>query len=437
MDTKQPNEDQAISWEYFPDTDTLIRYLNRKDLVELSKCNRFYRKQLEREVLKNIDINTWIDSNKDIIRELDEVDCSKEILEFLKADLGTKLKFAKKCNLDCDLVFDDEDSFGDSFGDIFVKLLPNIKTIRYSCCEYPLYSWDQYPCSWRQSLVTIFSHLSHLEHIEMDYNYEDGLLYIPKKQIFSKSLKSLIINFQNIPYDYHINGDYFEIYETVDASYVNLSAITIFSNKMLQNLSSGMPNLQEVEIRKYLSLDKLILLAFLKSNPQLRKLKFFPVNCNEILKILLSSKYLQYLSIYQLNLEEAEVNSLPSNHSIKYLEIDYYPSASLSLKIINACKSLQTLYLRYYTCLKSLEWSKFERRIDILKLPFDKYSLNIIKEIDASRVFNNIHIESRYNLDENDIKQYIDEINSLKLSNYKFITLTAKTFILKLINKTS
>jgi hypothetical protein len=67
---------------------------------------------------------------------------------------------------------------------------------------------------------------------------------------------------------------------------------------MLQNLSSGMSNLREVEIKECYYMKGSDIAAFLKANPQIEKLvtNFRYYNA-EILQTILSFKYLNYWSI--------------------------------------------------------------------------------------------------------------------------------------------
>ncbi|KXN67107.1 hypothetical protein CONCODRAFT_10876 [Conidiobolus coronatus NRRL 28638] len=138
---------------------------------------------------------------------------------------------------------------------------------------------------------------------------------------------------------------------------------------MLKNLACGMPNLQEVKIDQIEYLDASKLVAFLKANPQIRKLKTVGLEYfnEEVFKTILSSKCIVDWNIINYSDEEIEASNLPSNYSIKYLEINYDVPAPLTLKIINSCKNLKTLNLKKYMNKEHLHWSKIERRVNILK----------------------------------------------------------------------
>jgi hypothetical protein len=155
-----------------------------------------------------------------------------------------------------------------------------------------------------------------------------------------------------------------------------------------------------------------------------------------MISAILTSIHLERWIICSWTWIDIEVNSLTSNYSIIHLRISYDVPAPISLKIINACKTLETLDLSCYTYhLDSLEWSKIERRINILKLSFYSCTINDIKEIDASSLFNSIYIERVYDYSHSSIKLYLDQINSIKLNNYKFSVLISKACVLKLINR--
>jgi hypothetical protein len=70
MYTKQPKDNRGYRWEYLPDTNTLLKYLNRKDLMELSKCCKRYRKQLEHRVLEKSALETSIRNKRELYYEL-------------------------------------------------------------------------------------------------------------------------------------------------------------------------------------------------------------------------------------------------------------------------------------------------------------------------------------------------------------------------------
>ncbi|KXN67120.1 hypothetical protein CONCODRAFT_10889 [Conidiobolus coronatus NRRL 28638] len=266
-----------------------------------------------------------------------------------------------------------------------------------------------------------------LEHVYFSSINDEVDEYISTNPIFPKSIKSLKICYIN---ESNVIDDDLLVYNTIDASYINLNSLTIITNKMLENLSSGMTNLQEIEIKNIYNLDNAKLVDFLKFNPQLRKLDTDNINYNEeILKVILSSKYLEHWSINSGSWEHVEINNLPSNCSIKYLRINSSMPDSLILHLINFCKSLKTLELEINRDFNYLGWSKLERRVNKLKLVYNRQTLNGIKEIDALGLFNSVHVEiDPYTKD--DINKHID----FKLNNYKVIFSTSKTYSLKLIN---
>ncbi|KXN67116.1 hypothetical protein CONCODRAFT_19838 [Conidiobolus coronatus NRRL 28638] len=244
--------------------------------------------------------------------------------------------------------------------------------------------------------------------------------YTTEKQVFPKSIKSLKIEYISYPF---YNEHELSIYNTIDPSYINLCSLTIVSNRMLQNLSFGMPSLQEVEIEEIRGLDESKFLSFLKANPQLKKLETdFEICGEEIIKTVLSFKYLEHLRINGGYLEKLEIENLPSNYSIKHLNIcDYSPT--INLQIINACINIDTLYTYGFNI------SKLKRRINILKLIGNFSGLGIINEIDNLKSFNQIHLKYDYSINEEICKYSLD-----KLNNYKLIRLISKDFIFKLIN---
>ncbi|KXN69924.1 hypothetical protein CONCODRAFT_7625, partial [Conidiobolus coronatus NRRL 28638] len=330
MDIKQNNESQAVSWEYIPDTDTLLHYLDRKSLIELSKCCKRYRNKLECRVLENLSLETWERNNWEICEELIESENIKKVLEFLETDLGIKLKFVKRFTLYCEV--------NCGFADIFVKLLPNIKTLN-------LIDGLSYKHIFLgEGLATILKSMKCLEHVYLA-NIDKIEYKEIKNQYFPKSIKSLKITYYSPPI---YNEDELAIHNTIDSSYINLFSLTISSNRMLKNLACGMQNLHEVEIEEIEHLDAPKLVTFLKANPQIRKLKTVCLNYfnDEIFKTILSSKSIVHWNIKNYNDEEIEASNLPSNYSIKYLEISPSVPDLLALQFIYSCKGLDTLDYR-------------------------------------------------------------------------------------------
>jgi hypothetical protein len=414
MNKKQPKENLIVSWEHLPGAATIFQYLGRADLIELSICCKRYRNQLERNILETLDISTWIINNKEIYKELRDSKNYIVILEYLKTDLGSKLKYAEKFALNC--------YFDCQFVEIFVNLLPNIKTLRL----YDIYNQDYSQSShWEKSLVALLKSMYFLEHVILEDYWEWTINNCDIKQIFSKSLKSLIIYS-----DYYYEDDYdsLRIFDTIDISYANLCSLSIVSNKMLQNLSSGISSLQEVWIEDIFNLNSCKFVKFLKANPQLSKIT---TNLNEyseeILINILSLKYLEYWNIINGNWEELEINGLPLNYSIKYLSISSYEMpASLSLKFINSCKVLETLEPGH--SFNKVDLSKLEHRINKLKISCSYFIDNSI-EIDVSRLFNQICFKRYCSIEELFDKYKID-----KFVNYKLVPSISNSCTLKLID---
>ncbi|KXN65711.1 hypothetical protein CONCODRAFT_12627 [Conidiobolus coronatus NRRL 28638] len=409
MDIKIYKEDHTDSWEYLPDTFTLFQYLERKDLIELSKCSKSYRNQLERKVLEELSLITWRNNNWKIYYELTKSWKYGKVLEIVITSLGNKLKLAKKLTLDCHTSY--------LFKDIFAKLMPNIKSLI-------LYGSEEFNCCLGQGLISNLKGMENLEHLNIRYIWDTITDNSTINQIFPKSLKTLKITYGC---DFSNNDDKFTIYDTIDSTYINLYSLSIVSNRMLQNLACGVPNLQEVEIKDILNLDNSKLVDFLKSNPQIRRINTKHISySDESLKILLYSNYLEHWNFLGGNWKEIKFDNLPSNYSIKYLKINSSMPSLLALQLIKACKGLKTLDLTYYHSLNNLDWSKFEQNINILKISCTSLDFNNIKEIDNSMIFNIVYVYARAS-----IKMY--DINKLK--NYKFTPSISNSFTLKLINK--
>jgi hypothetical protein len=415
MNIKQYKMDQAVNWEHLPDIDTLFQYLERKDLIELSKSCKRYRNQLERRVLENLGLDNWRRKNMGICVELEKSKNYKKILKHMKTDLGSKIRYTRKFTLSYEINY--------PFAKKFVKLFPNIKSLRLTEKEYNNGYFSE------RSLITILKGMKCLENVELIDFWMNISEYKSKTQIFPKSLKSLIIkNELNITcYDGSLM-----IYDTIDAEYKNLYSLSVASDKILQNLSTGMQNLKEVDIKDADCLDQSKLNEFLKANTQLKKINInFEHYNEEIIQTILYAKYLEYLRIDAGYLEEIQINTLPTNYSIKHLFI----SSNLPgpfFQIINACKNLETLEFEYlhYVYFNNLDLSKLVRKINILKLYYGHFSFDTIKEADNLKLFNSVHIKHY-----NSIENYVEKYDIDKLNNYSFIPPIIKHGIAKLINK--
>jgi hypothetical protein len=404
------------SWESLPSISGILQYLGRSELIQLSKCCKKYRNKFEREVLKELSLDLWKDNNKEIYNELRNSNKIEKVLEILKTDLGTKLKFVNKFILNCEVSC--------SFAEIFIKLLPNIETLNLNEAGNQI-------CCLGSGLAAILNGMEKLEHVNICDIVDDTIdYYSTNKKVFPKSIKSLEIEFSPLFYRHRYNRELF-IYDTIDISYINLQSFTITSNRVLQNLSTGLPSLKKIEIIDRFNLDKSNIVAFIKANQQLKILiTEFLYYSEEMIKTLLSSKCLNYWSSTDYGYYETEVTNLPNNYSIKYLEFhgEELP-ATLIFQIINACNSLETLDI-CYDCFNELDLLKFERKINILKLSYGVPTLKAISEIDASRLFNRIDLGHIYS-----IEKFVGKYRIDKLKNYKFIPLISGSCILELINK--
>ncbi|KXN67108.1 hypothetical protein CONCODRAFT_80276 [Conidiobolus coronatus NRRL 28638] len=242
-----------------------------------------------------------------------------------------------------------------------------------------------------------------------------------KTIIFPKMLKSLkIINHED---KYKYSG--LTIYDTIDPSYINLISLTVVSNRMIQNLAFGIPSLQDVEIEEIDNLDTSKLVAFLKANPQIKKLSIRLRSYKKvILECILYSKNLEHLCINHGYWRGIEVNNHQSNYSIKYLKIygENLP-APTNFQLISACKNLETLDIDY-GCFEKLDLLKFKKKINVLKLSVNSLPRSAIKKIDTSRLFNKVHL---YTVNPNG--EFIYQFNF-----YKLILLISEAFIFELIN---
>lgn len=409
MEINKHGNSKASLWEYLPDTATLPKYLNSTDLIELSMCCKDYRNQLEPSVLENLGTSTWVCNNEEDYEALKNNSCYHKILKLLKSDIGNKLKFVKGFTIYGEINY--------RFAKKLVKLLSNIKSLKFYLIDYR-------NCEY--SILTILKGMKQLEHLSIYiFSYRDrNYTYINKKHVFSKSLKSL-----RVITDY-CDDEYLPIYETIDSSYVNLRFLTIGSNKMLENLSYEMPNLKEVELLYSRDLDSIKVAEFLKANPQVTKIfTEFDQPSKAAFKTILSSKSIEHWFVSREYSDEIEINNLPLNYSINHLSIGGYIFANLALKIINACKNLETLNLEDYRNVEEFCWSKLDHKINRLEVSYDTFTPKDFKDFDTLKLFNQIQFNPIFCDDD-----FTNELDGYKFNNYGLIPTISEVCTLKLID---
>ncbi|KXN69919.1 hypothetical protein CONCODRAFT_7618 [Conidiobolus coronatus NRRL 28638] len=250
MHITQQNESKIVNWEILPESVTLLKYLNRADLIELSGCCKRYRNQFERIVLGNLNDSGYDIKRLDNYLFLGKNNNVDNFIFMLEDDLGNKVKYVKEFNF--------WGSLSRELARNIITLLPDINKLRF-------FYWCENESEL--GLITLLNGLKHLKHVEFDIIDEDLPDIESNEQIFPKTLCSLKVNIAN-------DAPYFvPVFNTIDSSYTNLSLLSIVSNKMLTNLTHRIHNLREVEVINHWDLDDTKLLEFIKNNPQLTMLE--------------------------------------------------------------------------------------------------------------------------------------------------------------------
>ncbi|KXN66910.1 hypothetical protein CONCODRAFT_80355 [Conidiobolus coronatus NRRL 28638] len=211
------------------------------------------------------------------------------------------------------------------------KLFGNINRVSLfeGCSEFAL-----------KSLIPILSDLRNLKHIKLHLKFNTikhhdmGLYY----ELFSKLKTIDIIG----PWSYKSR---FVPFSVINSDFTNLTNLTIISNKILNNLSTHMPNLIQVKFLAYpvFEFDKAKLKSFFNINPQLRRLIVSDEILNdEILKTIYSLKNLKYLEISRARDAQIPQNLKGIiNESIQHIKIcKYFQPGDLEL-FLNSCTNLK------------------------------------------------------------------------------------------------
>jgi hypothetical protein len=408
MGITQPNESKITNWEILPESVTLLQYLNRADLIELSCCCKRYRNQFERIVLRNLN-----DSGYDVKRLDNYLILGKEhsfdnFIFMLERDLGNKVKYVKEFNF--------WGSLSRELARNIATLLPNINRIRF-------FYWCENESEL--GLITLLDSLKNLKHIEFDIIDEDLPDIESSEQIFPNTLCSIKVNIAN-------DAPYFvPIFNTIDSSYANLTSLSIVSNKMLTNLAHCIQSLSEVEVINHWDLDDSVLLEFIKQNPQLAKLEInFNKISGKILESILSSKCLSYFSIiknrYYFN---EEFNYFPINYSIKKLRLRGIISAELALKIINSCKNLKNLELINCNFLRDkFEWDNINQKISNIHFINCYCNGELIQTLDKLQIFDKGIFSHCYGT------HGPEGFNLKNFARFPFTSTKPNSFIIKIIN---
>ncbi|KXN69913.1 hypothetical protein CONCODRAFT_91098 [Conidiobolus coronatus NRRL 28638] len=219
MKLKYSKKPEVVNWEYLPDTATLCQYLNISDLRELSKTCKRYRSQFERKILEKLSFDRWKFDFTDRENFI-ELGLEKQLdllLELLEVDLKGKYYLVKEITFN--------HTFHDQYAKKIVNLFPHIVKLKFSANFYP---------GCEQGLITILNGMKHLEYIEFLIDSYNSLNFKNTDQVFSRSLKSLIVDVDGV------DSDFLSIFDTIDHSYSNLSTLSVTSNKMLENLPINM-----------------------------------------------------------------------------------------------------------------------------------------------------------------------------------------------------
>jgi hypothetical protein len=342
------NQLDKNNWKYLPESNTLCQYLNRNDIIEVSKLCKNYRKQLLVKILTKLNLVEFSSnlSIKELHNSFDRAMSLDGLLSQLKSDLDCKLLTARKVVLD--------DYFNCQFSKKLIYLIPNITRLVYYPAHYS---------GTLLSLSTILNGLKHLRYVEFNIILNDTLNFNTTARIFPLSLTSIKINPEaNVL-------SFLPIFDTIDFNYTNLVALSITSNIMLTNFYTTMPNLKEVDIVNSWNLDNSKFIEFFKKNPQITKLATrFDLTNSEVYNTVLSSKHLRFWSI-ERNEYFFTSSSFPSNCSITHLKLNSSVGGNIALQLFNACLNLKVVeFVKWkFVYNNDIEWSKLERGINTLR----------------------------------------------------------------------
>jgi hypothetical protein len=412
MPKKKPALYKGANWKILPDTATLCQYLSRNDLIELSETCKRIRKQFKSEILKKLNLNIF--ANKYSVREriyssnFEKV--LNTLLDFLEEDLENKLHLVNEIAIHW--------SFDDQYAKRIINLFPNIVKFKFS-------GWFTYLC--KQGLIAILNNMKYLEHVELSFRGNENPSFSSEDITFSKFLKSIKT------YNLEVTPEFQSILDNIDSDYTRLTSLSITSSKLLENLSIQMHSLKEAIILNNPGFDNLLIIEFLKKNPQLAKLEiFFNEYTNKLINTILSSKYLKYLAIQEcIDLEIESFDNYHINNSIEKLELGPGGISGLASLLINSCKNIKIIELREYVIVEDIlyRWKDLNQGIYTLKFEYCSFykPASCIQALDSLKNFNRAtFIECNSIEDFSDNSEYsnqifISENMFSNLSNYELI----------------
>ncbi|KXN69917.1 hypothetical protein CONCODRAFT_7616 [Conidiobolus coronatus NRRL 28638] len=401
VDESHSNDSQVVNWEYLPNTFKLCQYLNIRDLKELSITCKRYRNQFESKILEKLRLDRWALFFADRKRfiKLNGEKALDHLTNLLKVDLESKYHLVKEitfCN-----------AFHSQYAKKIANLFPHVVKLKFS---------TDFKDEYYFGLLAILNGMKNLKHLEFFiYEYSTSCFNI-SDQPFSKSLKSLVVEVEEV------HSKCLSIFDTIDSSYTSLITLSITSNKMLSNLSTNMQNLKDIRICSNSELDEDLLLKFVKLNPQLTRLDArFIKYSKEIFTTILSLKHLSCFYIDFCLYEGHEISKdFPLNYSIKKLKFDRDTHQSIISLLIKNCKNLDSIEFYNYDFEKKhiSIWDGLNRRINTLKFNycyFDKYAI-YIQKLGALNLFSRATIISYDN-----VVNIVEYLNLDTLDSYRLI----------------
>lgn len=391
METNNSCEPYAVAWQFLPEASTLCQYLNRIELIELSKSSKRYRKQIEKHIFKHLSLTSWLLNNEETCKELRQNRNYNKLLDIVKGELGNNLKLVRQ--------FTFKEIFSLEAAREIVNLLPNLNKINFS---------PGYDESEKFDLLELIDRVKNLEHVEFSATGNEDSIASYDYAIFPKSLKSVKV---------HVPAFFWgevSIFNNIDSSYTNLTTIDILSNKMLKSLSS-IPNLKEVRILQVGDLDNSSLIEFFKKNPQIISLgmEYRPED-DTLLQSIISSKSLRFFGIDGAYYYSPQHDSYPHNNSIKYLVLGSGIDRNIAIQIINSCKSLEYVEFNCWNfyAIKNINWKKLTQRVNYLGFVFCELEPSHLKTLDALKFFDQAKIKQCYG------SQEVKDFNFGELENY-------------------
>jgi hypothetical protein len=217
---------------------------------------------------------------------------------------------------------------------------------------------------------------------------------------------------------------------------ISYRIINNYFQKILENLVTTLPILQELTVLNNHELEASKHINFIKQNSRLTKIKTRLNNANSLLfETIHNLKFLRYWSIrkYRYDYGSFKIYNFPPNYSIKTLKLWRCIGGKNAIELIYACKSLEFVEFKEWEFYNGdeINWARLDRRINIIKFYMCDFYHSIIQHFDGLQIFNLAIF-----IIEDNAEDLINQLSSDKMINYKLFPIISEDQCFSTIIKT-